>query len=134
MIKTRQVATMLGGAAAVLAAMTVPTLASEAPSTAATAQSCSAAPYQSEAGTGPGNDAHWPNAGHWAVVSSGCHNISLMPNSGTHKVRVCTPSACNAWKSVSGGEWKVIAHNAVPGKKFYVQFKGLFGGSGWIEH
>ncbi|MGH4030393.1 hypothetical protein ACQB60_15795 [Actinomycetota bacterium Odt1-20B] len=134
MTRTRRIAATLGGAAAVLAAMTAPTYASEAPDTAVTAQSCSATRYFGEGGTGPGHDAHWPDTGRWATVSGRCGDIKLSLDSGPRTVRVCTRSACNSWKRLGTGEWTVIAHHVIRGKEFYVQFKGVDASNGWIQY
>ncbi|MEV0498107.1 hypothetical protein AB0I84_10955 [Streptomyces spectabilis] len=52
----------------------------------------------------------------------------------TRTVRVCTPSACNAWKEAQKEVWTVIAHNAIPGKQFYVQFQNVNASSGQIAY
>ncbi|GGV53138.1 hypothetical protein [Streptomyces spectabilis] len=93
---------------------------------------CNVVSYTSEAGW-PGVDAHWPATGHWATVSSGCTSIGLMTHH-TRTVRVCTPSACNTWKEAKKEVWTTIAHNAIPGKQFYVQFRNVNASSGQIAY
>ncbi|MEE1738779.1 hypothetical protein [Streptomyces sp. BE147] len=124
---------MMVSAAAALTALTIPAQAADTVGNGTEAVSCygSAGSYSAEAGSGPGDNAHWPNRGRWASVAGYCNDINIKTNS-TRSVRVCTHNKCHGWVKATKGVWTVIFKNSTPGAEYYLQFDGVSTNSGWI--
>lgn len=129
----RRVAATLISAAAVLTALTVPAQAASTHTSGAQAVSCygSARSYSAEAGSGAGDNAHWPKRGQWTKVKGNCSDINIKTNQ-TRKVRVCTHSKCHGWVNAKAGVWTVIFKNSTKGAQYYLQFNGTKTNSGTI--
>ncbi|MCX4967422.1 hypothetical protein OHA98_22190 [Streptomyces sp. NBC_00654] len=124
---------MTVSAAVVLTALTIPAQAADTAGSGTEAVSCygSARSYSAEAGSGPGDNAHWPNRGHWTSVLGNCNDINIKTNS-TRSVRVCTHNKCHGWVKATKGVWTVIFTNSTPDAEYYLQFDGVSTNSGWI--
>ncbi|MEK8144169.1 hypothetical protein NKH18_26905 [Streptomyces sp. M10(2022)] len=103
MTKTRRIATTLAGTAAVLAAISMPGYAADAPTSAGAAASCYGSAYSYQGSpAGSGTYAFYPSWGTWDSVDGNCSDINIKTNY-TREVRVCTHNKCHGWVKAPKG-------------------------------
>ncbi|MFJ4902617.1 hypothetical protein [Streptomyces sp. NPDC088727] len=129
----RRVAATLISAAAALTALTAPAQAADTPSGGAKAITCygTARTYTAEAGTGPKDNAHYPDRGKWTKVRGNCDDINIKTNY-TRSVVVCTHNKCHKPVTAPKGVWTVIFPNSTKDAEYYLQFEGVNASTGVI--
>ncbi|MFI7273135.1 hypothetical protein [Streptomyces sp. NPDC049879] len=87
--------------------------------------------FWGEAGTGPGDNAHWPDRGKWREVWGDCDDINVSLDSGRY-VRVCTRNKCHGWVWAPAHTWTVVFYNSREGADYYLQFQGTAAVNGYL--
>ncbi|MGN5633512.1 hypothetical protein [Streptomyces sp. AC154] len=91
----------------------------------------SARSYTGEAGTGAGDNAHWPKRGQWTKVRGNCGDINIKTNA-KRSVLVCTHNKCHKPVVAPAGVWTVIFPNSTKNAEYYLQFEGVNASTGLI--
>ncbi|MFJ6014000.1 hypothetical protein [Streptomyces sp. NPDC092952] len=130
--RSKRVAAVLAGAAALCTALTVPAQAAHTAGVGAQVKSCygSARSYTAQAGDTT-HPAHYPNYGQWTWVRGNCGDINIKPGA-TRDVQVCTHNKCHGWITAPAGRWTVIFSNSTPGAEYYLNFSGAATNSGLL--